>query len=835
MKKYKVMNRILAVVLTLALVVAGTIGSNTLGIPAGSMTAEAGTNAKPATEVIQDMGLGFNLGNQFDAGSETGWINKVIDNDTFATIKARGFNTVRIPVTWDDHISDDGNYTIDATYMARIKEVVDLALANDLYVIINVHHEDWINRKDFETAEAAMKTELAAVWEQIADEFKNYDQHLIFEGLNEPRAAGTDYEWWLPSNLLTSYTDIINHLDQTFIDTVRDSGGNNTYRILMVPQYAASSDASINSCIDSSFFDDDYVAMSIHAYSPYDFAMASSSSNTTFNDSYNYQLYNLFTQIKTNFIDKGYPVILGEFSASDNDNTVERTKWAKAYMTYAKELGIACVLWDNTAVYTGSCASENHGYLNRFNNEWYPRSASVIDELLYVLKDSDIAWGSGNLTYCNDLTVDVATDYVDFDLETPSSDVSHFDINNGTHTGATVCGYTFGKSGAGSIDLTSYSSLWSAFTTGTELAVKYDGDAPALAFMDSSWGSWTVVLPYDIDTANEIAYFSYADYAEAAATAGVSSYAHLLFHYDESSYAVGEGSTIIEAARILPQATKANVVSDSKLSLTLNGQIGLNFYESFKSLVTADTDAYVEITDEDGNVVGSAAVADSLDSTTGYYKFSGYVNAKDTEKDLTATLHMSNDVRIELGTYSVTDYTDTIAADSSASASLKKLAAAIDDYGNTFQHSKNATVALNDSAITTYNTYVSALDNEAYKGSVTVKSEYADALTYCGSSLVTTSLMQIRHYFKVKDADQVSTANMTANAAYYYYTIEDIAPVDFATAQALPESDYATSSYSVLSYAYAVTHSATYKNTDLKYVATAIYNYYLTAKTYFGN
>ena len=178
--------------------------------------------------------------------------------------------------------------------------------------------------------------------------FKDYDQHLIFEGMNEPRQTGASYEWQGNAECY----EVVNKLDNDFVETVRsiDSPYQNT-RLLMIPSYAASAYASSYSALDVP--DDDYVAVSLHAYTPYAFAMGDGD-HTTFSGNYQSDLDTLFSDIRYYFTDKDIPVVLGEFSASNFNNTAARCDWATYYLTWTKKLGIPCVLWDNNAISSGT-------------------------------------------------------------------------------------------------------------------------------------------------------------------------------------------------------------------------------------------------------------------------------------------------------------------------------------------------------------------------------------------------------------------------------------------------------------------------------------------------
>ncbi|MGN1305396.1 MAG: cellulase family glycosylhydrolase [Oscillospiraceae bacterium] len=445
-----------------------------------------GANAQTvlsADNIVEEMGIGWNLGNSLDANGagsdiwshETHWGNPRVTEDLIKTVKNKGFNTIRVPVTWYEHITyNNGAYTIDPAWFARVKEVVDYAYNNGMYVILNIHHEKWVNRSDLANSYDAMSAELKQVWKQIAEYFAEYGQRLIFEGMNEPRAEGTAEEW----NGCADCYNVINKLNADFINTVRSVESEyRTTRLLMVPGYAASSASSVFSSLDKSLFDDPYVAASVHAYSPYDFTMNNSGDHSTFSSTYKTSLDSIFADIRSFFTQDDIPVVIGEFSASNYGNLSARVEWAEYYMTLAKEMGIPCVLWDNNV--EANNGGEAHGYVNRSNNTWYSASESVVDKLISVRNDSSIVWGSKR----------------SYPL------YSHAGYSTGT---AVTVG------GDGNI----YMSDLGDFTSGKELAIKYQSSIPpAIALMNSSWGGWTTISPYDYSYIDSytIAYFRYED------------------------------------------------------------------------------------------------------------------------------------------------------------------------------------------------------------------------------------------------------------------------------------------------------------------------------------
>ncbi len=368
-----------------------------LSIPLSTFAVSA-ADTLTALEITEEMQIGWNIGNSLDAtgsGSshETSWGNPRVTQELIDTVQEKGFNTIRIPTTWYTEVTkttdEDGNpiYTISESWLERVKEVVDYAYNNGMYVILNLHHESWINRSDFPTAYEEMSEQLIQMWTQIATYFKGYDQHLIFEGMNEPRETDSTIEWTGDE----ACYEVVNKLNADFVNTVRsvESPYQNT-RLLMIPSYAASGYASVYAYLEIP--DDDYVAVSLHAYAPYNFAMGDGD-HTTFSSAYQSDLDSLFSDIQYYFTNQDIPVILGEFSASNFDNTDARCDWATYYLTWAKKLGIPCVLWDNNII-SNSDASESHGYLNRSSLTWYEASEPVVDAMMDVINDDSIVWSS---------------------------------------------------------------------------------------------------------------------------------------------------------------------------------------------------------------------------------------------------------------------------------------------------------------------------------------------------------------------------------------------------------------------------------------------------------
>lgn len=320
-------------------------------------------------ELCKEITIGWNLGNTLDAtggsglSSETSWGNPKATEKLILAVKDAGFNTVRIPTTWYNHC--DSSWNIDKEWMDRVQEVVDYAYNNDMYVILNVHHENW-NFTSYDNESKARKIE-KTLWTQIAKRFIDYDEHLIFEGMNEPRKNGTAVEW---NGGDAEGREVVNRFNAEFVKTVRATGGNNQYRCLMIPTYAASSGGLDGFTLP----DDDKLIVSIHAYTPYNFAMNTGGGATSrfSEDDYNStnELKWLSGELNSRFISKGVGVIIGECGATDKGNLYDRIRWAKYFPRVFGQYGIPVVLWDNGAFGTGN---EKYGLIDRNTLKWaYP-------------------------------------------------------------------------------------------------------------------------------------------------------------------------------------------------------------------------------------------------------------------------------------------------------------------------------------------------------------------------------------------------------------------------------------------------------------------------------
>nr|AGM71677.1 beta-1,3-1,4-glucanase [Caldicellulosiruptor sp. F32] len=352
-----------------------------------------------ALKFVKDMKIGWNLGNTFDAAFEnpsfddellyeTAWCGVKTTKQMIDTVKKAGFNTIRIPVSWHNHVTGS-NFTISKRWLDRVQQVVDYAMKNKMYVIINIHHDImpgyyYPNSQHLQTSIKYVKS----IWTQVATRFKNYNDHLIFEAVNEPRLTGSRFEWWLDMNNpeCRDAVEAINKLNQVFVDTVRSTGGNNVSRYLMVPGYAAAPEYVLIDEFkipkDSSKYKN-RIIISVHAYRPYNFALqapneSGSVSEWSVNSEESRRDIDYFMdKLYDKFVSKGIPVVIGEFGARDkNGNLQSRVEFAAYYVRAARARGITCCWWDNNAFYGNG---ENFGLLDRKTLKWvYPEIVSAM-------------------------------------------------------------------------------------------------------------------------------------------------------------------------------------------------------------------------------------------------------------------------------------------------------------------------------------------------------------------------------------------------------------------------------------------------------------------------
>jgi endoglucanase len=354
--------------------VALAVGVSVVGL--GSPASADTMTQRNATQIIADMGAGWNLGNSLEASnngvpSETAWNNPTVTQAQIDRVQAAGFDTIRIPVSYLNYIGPGPDYTINANWLNRIQQVVDYAYGRGMHVAINMHADGFKSAAgSWLICDAADQTTIRAkyqkAWQQIATRFRDYDQRLILESMNEE----FDGQYGAPTQ--PCYSNI-NAYNQIFVDTVRRTGGNNASRWLLVPGWNTNIDYTTGNygfVIPSDNYRDPVVPsgerrimISVHYYDPWDFAGQDNGTITQWGPnatdpsktSTSGQEDHMDAQMKKTydaFTSKGYPVVVGEYgsidkTSHDSANNRYREDFARIFVATAKKYGAATIYWDN--------------------------------------------------------------------------------------------------------------------------------------------------------------------------------------------------------------------------------------------------------------------------------------------------------------------------------------------------------------------------------------------------------------------------------------------------------------------------------------------------------
>lgn len=407
--------RVLAVLLSAAMTIASLTSGGTGGVTARAAASTSSFQDLNQQQITEAMGVGYNLGNSLEANiggtpSETAWSNPKLTEQFVLAAKSAGFQSIRIPVSYLSKIDDNNGYQIDSSWLDRVQEVVDYCVKNDMYAIVNMHGDGYTSIEGGwllcgSSDQTKIREKYKACWRQIATRFKDYDEHLIFESMNEE----FDGTYGTPNR---TYYENINTYNQIFVDTVRQTGGNNDRRWLLIPGWNTDIDYTVG---DYGFAlpKDQYLSsgvaagekrimISVHYYAPWEFCGTESQAVTqwgskatdatkkaTWGDE-NY-MASQFRKLKDKFVSQGYPVVIGEFgainkSSLDSQNTVCRADFYQKVCYYAKQDGLVPVAWDNgyDGVY-GFCL------INRFTNT--VAHPEVVKAVMEIYRASSTATG----------------------------------------------------------------------------------------------------------------------------------------------------------------------------------------------------------------------------------------------------------------------------------------------------------------------------------------------------------------------------------------------------------------------------------------------------------
>ncbi len=384
-------------------------GSDKATVTVRQEAAPAEEKPTPAPfEVAKTLGLGWNLGNQMDAyvngvADETSWGNPRATQKLFDAIAASGIKTVRIPVTWLGQFGEAPSYTINKAWLDRVAEIAGYAENAGMNVIINIHHDGadgahWLDIKKAANdpkVNEATKKQIAAIWTQIADRFKNKGDSYILETFNEIHDGG----WGWGDNRKDGGKQYrtLNEWNQTALDAIRATGGNNATRYVAVPGYVTNPELTIENLVMPSD-PANHTIVAVHFYDPNDYTLEAKFSEwghtgkdkASWGDEDNVK--NIFARLKSKFIDKGIPVYIGEMGSvnrADNRAGLFRQYYMEYVAKAAHDCGLAPIIWDNGA---NSAGKECSGLFNRATGEFYGDGGTVISRMVKAVSSDDASY-----------------------------------------------------------------------------------------------------------------------------------------------------------------------------------------------------------------------------------------------------------------------------------------------------------------------------------------------------------------------------------------------------------------------------------------------------------
>lgn len=341
-----------------------------------------------ASAVVTSIKAGWNLGNALDSCGnwlkgdnpltyECGWGNAATTQELISAVKEAGLDAVRVPVTWYQHLEEDG--TIQKDWMERVKTVVDYVMAEDMYCIINVHHdtgggeEAWLRAE--ETSYEKYGERYAYIWTQVAETFADYGEKLLFEGYNEMLDAESS---WSNPKKKSSY-EVINKWAQLFVDTVRSTGGKNGERNLIINTYGSDSgEQTVSHLVMPKDAAENHLIAEVHIYTPDCFTTSGdwvSNPTDTWSEDCEKEVLERFDILNRYFLEKDIPVIVGEFGAGNKSNEEERASYASYFSKLASKYGVAVFWWDDGG-------KDSMGLIHRKTLDWsYPLIRDALTEV----------------------------------------------------------------------------------------------------------------------------------------------------------------------------------------------------------------------------------------------------------------------------------------------------------------------------------------------------------------------------------------------------------------------------------------------------------------------
>jgi aryl-phospho-beta-D-glucosidase BglC (GH1 family) len=345
-----------------------------------------------AMATVAAMQPGWNLGNTLDAiPDETAWGNPLTTRAMLHYVRSQGYNSVRLPVTWSNHHGPAPDYAIDPAWLNRVRELVDWSLAEGFYVMVNLHHDSWQWINTYPTDRANVLARYRALWTQLAATFRNHPSRLVFESINEPQFAGTSGD--------AQGDALLHELNTEFVRLVRQSGGQNATRLLVLPTLHTSGEQArmdaLLTTVDQ--LRDPNLAATVHFYGWWPFSV-NIAGGTRYSSEVEQDLVGTFDRAHATFVSRGIPVIIGEWALLSYDYTrpgiIQRgefLKFIEAVGHHARTRDLTTMLWDaGSFLHRPELRWRDQGIYDMMRASWTARSATASSDQVFVARGAAI-------------------------------------------------------------------------------------------------------------------------------------------------------------------------------------------------------------------------------------------------------------------------------------------------------------------------------------------------------------------------------------------------------------------------------------------------------------
>ncbi|WP_232377001.1 cellulase family glycosylhydrolase [Micromonospora humida] len=366
-----------------------TVSPSPTTSPTTSPSPSPGGDPMAAVAAMQP---GWNLGNTLDAiPDETAWGNPLTTQALLRQVRSQGYRSIRLPVTWTDHTGPAPTYTIDPVWLARVRQVVDWSLAEGFYVMINLHHDSWQWLNGYPGDRTTVMNRYTALWTQIATTFRDHSAKLVFENINEPQFTGTADD--------AQGDEVLRELHLAFVRLIRQSGGGNATRLLVLPTLHTSGEQARMDALNTTISQlrDPNIAATIHFYGYWPFSV-NIAGGTRYDSNVEQDLVGTFERARASFVARGIPVIIGEWALLSYDYTrpgiIERgelLKFFEAVGYHARTRNLTTMLWD-----AGSFLNRNtlqwrdQGIYDLMKANLTTRSATASSDQVYLPRSGTI-------------------------------------------------------------------------------------------------------------------------------------------------------------------------------------------------------------------------------------------------------------------------------------------------------------------------------------------------------------------------------------------------------------------------------------------------------------